>query len=179
MDGIVQTLERETGSQLPGCAAAGIENIIDVSQADTRQRRPARPGARRALAVLLALVGCALAVGVAREFRPAAARVVPTNLGLAARVEGTQIVLSWNQRAASIRSAGMAVLSIQDGAQREDVPLDVTILRTRRVAYSPLSRDVTFLLTVDNPENENPVVESVRILIRSAETAAAPGVVKN
>jgi len=85
-------------------------------------------------------------------------------LGLTARFEGGQLLLSWNWQAEPIKTADRAILSITDGGRREDVELDPVVLRTKKLAYSPATNDVSFRLQVANSKHHATTSECVRVL---------------
>jgi len=93
-------------------------------------------------------------------------------LGFKARYEAGQLVLSWDLGAEAIKTADRAVLSITDGDRREDVELDLRVLRTKRLTYSAVSNDVSFQLRVDHANGR--VSESVRVLTPGAAHQSAP-----
>jgi hypothetical protein len=85
-------------------------------------------------------------------------------LGLMARAEQGELIVSWNPGAEAIRTAKRAKLMITDGGQRDEVELDGELLRTRFVAYSPLSRSVAFQLTVENATQGAALTDSVWVV---------------
>lgn len=93
-----------------------------------------------------------------------------STLGLAATIENGSVLLTWNPNARPIPTATTAVLSITDAGRSEAVELNLTALRSARLAYRPIGRDVTFRLTVPD-ERGRTVAESVRIIMRGAGQA--------
>ncbi len=91
-------------------------------------------------------------------------------LGLTATIENGSVLLTWNPYARPIPTATTAVLSITDAGRSEAVELNVAALRSARLAYRPIGRDVTFLLSVPD-ERGRTVTESVRIIMRGAGQA--------
>jgi TonB family protein len=85
---------------------------------------------------------------------------------LALRVDrnGTDIVLTWNRDSDAIRRASKAVLQIADGAQHENVDMDLTQLRNGSIVYSPVTSDVVFKMEVSGAGQSKTVSESVRVL---------------
>ena len=85
---------------------------------------------------------------------------------LALRVEhsGAELMLTWNRESSAIKSATHAVLSISDGAQHENVDMDLALLRSGSIEYSPSSSDVVFRMEVTGADQTKPASESVRIL---------------
>ncbi len=86
--------------------------------------------------------------------------------GLALRIERNagDILLTWNRDADAIRRATRAVLSISDGAQQENVEMDLSQLRTGSIVYSPVTSDVVFRMQVTGNGQAEPVSETVRVL---------------
>ena len=58
------------------------------------------------------------------------------------------IVLTWNRDSDAIKAASRAVLSISDGAQHENVEMDLAQLRNGSIVYSPVTSDVVFRMEV-------------------------------
>jgi protein TonB len=75
-----------------------------------------------------------------------------------------EILLTWNRDSDAIRNASKAVLSITDGAQHEDVQLDLNQLRTGSIVYPPVSGDVTFTMEVQSTNGGKTKSESLRVL---------------
>jgi periplasmic protein TonB len=74
------------------------------------------------------------------------------------------IVLTWNRDSAAIQHATRAVLSIADGAQHENVEMDLAQLRNGSIVYSPVSGDVVFRMEVTGVDQAKTTSESVRVL---------------
>ena len=85
---------------------------------------------------------------------------------LALRVEhsGGELMLTWNRESSVIKSATHAVLSISDGAQHENVDMDLALLRGGSIEYSPSGSDVVFRMEVTGADQTKTTSESVRIL---------------
>ncbi|MGD0199369.1 MAG: TonB family protein [Bryobacteraceae bacterium] len=104
-------------------------------------------------------------------------------LGLKVERNAGQLQLSWNGSAKLIATATRATLSITDGDHREDVDLDLALLRKGSIIYSPISTDVNFRLEVTDLKSRKSVSESVRVLagrpspgvVAAAPSAAKPG----
>jgi hypothetical protein len=128
------------------------------------------------LAALMGTLGDALKPQPARETpggaQAGAASASP--LGLTARFEGGQLLLSWNWHAEPIKTADRAILSITDGGRTEDVELDPAVLRTKKLAYSPLTNDVSFRLQVASSKRHTTTSEHVRVLTRRPNRSAVP-----
>jgi protein TonB len=85
------------------------------------------------------------------------------SIQLKAQPSNGQLLVSWNQNAAVIKTAQSAVLSISDGAKAEDVPLDLTQLHAGSIMYSPLSGEVGFRLEVRGSGDGKSLSEFVRV----------------
>jgi protein TonB len=85
---------------------------------------------------------------------------------LALRVEhsGGELMLTWNRESNAIKNATHAVLSISDGAQHENVDMDLALLRSGSIEYSPSTSDVVFRMEVAGAGQTKTTSESVRIL---------------
>jgi hypothetical protein len=87
-----------------------------------------------------------------------------SRLGLTVRLEADQLILSWDWKAKPVAAAEKAVLSITDGGRREDTELDLSVLRGKKLAYPPLSNDVSLQFTVGSSEQNNLASEWVRVI---------------
>jgi PAS domain S-box-containing protein len=128
------------------------------------------------LAASMGILGDALKPRWAIE-APGGAEAGPRSmsaLGLAVRLEGGQVLLSWNWQAEPIKTADRAILSITDGGRREDVELDPVVLRTKKLAYSPVTNDVSFRLQVADSRRHTTASESVRVLGARPNPLAVP-----
>jgi protein TonB len=97
---------------------------------------------------------------------------VSGSLDLKAELSNGQLLVTWNREAPSIKSAQHAVLSIVDGAQKEDVPLDLTQIRGGSIVYSPDPKgtgDVSFRLEVTDANSGRTRSESVHATAPSAQ----------
>jgi TonB family protein len=85
---------------------------------------------------------------------------------LALRVEnsGGELMLTWNRGSSAIKNATHAVLAISDGAQHENVDMDLALLRSGSIEYSPSSSDVVFRMEVTGADQTKTTSESVRVL---------------
>jgi protein TonB len=85
---------------------------------------------------------------------------------LTLRVEhsGGELMLTWNRESSAIKSATRAVLSISDGAQHENVDMDLAQLRNGSIVYSPSSSDIVFRMEVTGSDQTKTTSESVRVL---------------
>ncbi len=123
------------------------------------------------LTKIIAAVAAALLIVVVLFVYPGVLRHKSTTSNqdtssLQLRTERTagEILLTWNRDSDAIRNASKAVLSITDGAQHEDVQLDLSQLRTGSIVYPPVSADVTFKMEVQNANGGKTVSESLRVL---------------
>jgi hypothetical protein len=128
------------------------------------------------VAAIILTLGYALKLRATRDFLdgPNAGARGGSALGFTVRSEGGQLFLSWNWQAEAIKTADRAILSITDGNQREDLELDLVVLRTKRLAYSPVTNDVTFVLQVANFKHNTIASESVRVLAPRAKRLSVP-----
>jgi protein TonB len=85
---------------------------------------------------------------------------------LALRVEhsGGELMLTWNRESSAIKGATRAVLAISDGAQHENVDMDLAQLRNGSIVYSPSSSDIVFRMEVTGSDQTKTTSESVRVL---------------
>jgi protein TonB len=96
---------------------------------------------------------------------------------LALRVEraGAELMLTWNRESSIIKGATHAVLSISDGAQHENVDMDLALLRSGSIEYSPSTSDVVFRMEVTGSDQTKTTSESVRILRTRPSPMEEPG----
>jgi len=75
------------------------------------------------------------------------------------------LLLTWNRDTDAIRNATKATLLITDGAQTENVDMDLSQLRNNgSIVYSPSSSDVSFKMEVIGRDQTKTTSESVRML---------------
>jgi TonB family protein len=142
-----------------------------------------------ALASVVLCVGFILSSGMLNRGPKTPAGAVQDNSPLALRVDrnGADIVLTWNRDSEAIRKASRAVLEISDGAQHENVAMDLPQLRNGSIVYTPVTGDVVFRMEVAGADQSKTLSESVRVLRTrpspldppsteqpAAQTAAAP-----
>src|ERR1035437_6307021 len=96
---------------------------------------------------------------------------------LALRVEhsGGELMLTWNRESSAIKSATRAALSISDGAQHENVDMDLAQLRNGSIVYSPSSSDIVFRMEVTGSDQTKTTSESVRVLRTRPSPMPEPG----
>jgi protein TonB len=96
---------------------------------------------------------------------------------LALRVEhsGGELMLTWNRESNAIKTATRAVLEITDGAQHENVDMDLALLRSGSIEYSPSTSDVVFRMEVTGADQTKTTSESVRILRTRPSPMPEPG----
>jgi protein TonB len=75
-----------------------------------------------------------------------------------------ELLITWNRDADAIKNASKAVLSISDGAQHENVEMDLAQLRNGSIVYAPSSKDTSFKMEVVDKSNVKTASESVRVL---------------
>ncbi len=84
-------------------------------------------------------------------------------------------MLTWNRESNAIKNATRAVLAISDGAQHENVDMDLALLRSGSIEYSPSSSDVVFRMEVTGADQTKTTSESVRILRTRPSPMPEPG----
>ena len=96
---------------------------------------------------------------------------------LALRVENSagELMLTWNRGSSAIKNATRAVLAISDGAQHENVDMDLALLRSGSIEYSPSSSDVVFQMEVIGTGQTKTTSESVRVLRTRPSPMPEPG----
>jgi len=96
---------------------------------------------------------------------------------LALRVEhsGADLMLTWNRESSAIKSATRAVIEISDGAQHENIDMDLALLRSGSIEYSPSGSDVVFRMEVTGADQTKTTSESVRILRTRPSPMPEPG----
>ena len=85
-------------------------------------------------------------------------------LSLSVEPNAGQLVLRWNRNAPAVQTASRALLTINDGDNREDVEIDLVQLRNGNIVYSPITNDVSFRLEVTDVKGGKSVSESMRYL---------------
>ena len=132
-------------------------------------------------AALLIIVVLFVYPGVLRHKTTTTSSQDSSSLQLRTERTAGEILLTWNRDSDAIRNASKAVLSITDGAQHEDVQLDLNQLRTGSIVYPPVSGDVTFKMEVQSTNGGKTVSESLRVLgnsrpspLDSGQQPAAP-----
>ena len=156
----------------PPVAAASPETVHEP-EPEPVETVPAARGSKIVMisvgAALIVLIAVALFVypGFLRHSARLASAPPQDTSPLALRVErsGSELVLTWNRDSAAIRNASHAVLSITDGAQHENVEMDLAQLRgAGSISYSPATGDVVFKMEVTGPDQARTTSESVRVL---------------
>lgn len=84
-------------------------------------------------------------------------------LGLRVEAQGDRLLVNWDRRSATVRSAVDGVLRIEDGGQSRALHLDASQVAAGAVLYKPASDDVTFRLEVRGEQGAT-VMESMRVL---------------
>ena len=75
-----------------------------------------------------------------------------------------ELMLTWNPDSDAIRNASKAVLAISDGDQHQNVDMDLTLLASGKVMYSPSGTDISFKMEVLDKAQKKTTSESVRML---------------
>jgi len=99
-----------------------------------------------------------------RTSRPAAPQQDSSQLALRVEHSGGELMLTWNRESNAIKGATRAVLAITDGAQHENVDMDLALLHSGSIEYSPSTSDVVFRMEVTGADQTKTTSESVRIL---------------
>lgn len=129
---------------------------------------PAKPSIFANKWIWIGLIVVLLGGGAAYKFLftgNAAQQTAQTD-ALSLRVERNagQLLLTWNRNASAIQTASRATLTINDGDHREDADLDLGLLRSGNVVYTPMTNDVSFRLEVTDVKGGKSVSESMRVL---------------
>jgi protein TonB len=75
-----------------------------------------------------------------------------------------ELMLTWNPDSDAIRNASKAVLAISDGDQHQNVDMDLALLASGKVMYSPSGTDISFKMEVLDKAQKKTTSESVRML---------------
>jgi periplasmic protein TonB len=95
---------------------------------------------------------------------PQAAVVSPRlSIDLRAERQNGDLKLTWNREIAVIANATSALLSIEDGASRRNIPLQAAQVRSGSILYTPITDQVQMALTVSAPTED--ITESVLVLL--------------
>ena len=92
-------------------------------------------------------------------------------------------MLTWSPDAEIIKNASKAVLSISDGEQKENVPMDLAEMAKGKIMYSPSSKDIRFEMAVTdksgktNTESQRIVLPPSPLQEPSSATAKSPAAV--
>ena len=106
---------------------------------------------------------------------PVAAQQDSSPLALRVEHSGADLMLTWNRESAAIKTATHAVLAITDGTQHENVDMDLALLRSGSIEYSPSGSDVVFRMEVTGADQMKTTSESVRILRTRPSPMPEPG----
>ena len=158
-------------------AAAAPAAAVEVKPAEIQVERRSRKLAYLLAAALLLILS---AVGAFLYFNPVGRRsqegAAADSAALALRAERNagQLVLTWNREASQVKTAQRASLLIQDGDRKDDVELDLGILRSGSLGYTPVSNDVSFRLAVTDKQGKT-ISESFRVIAGRPSPAAPLG----
>ncbi|HWR53881.1 MAG TPA: TonB family protein, partial [Bryobacteraceae bacterium] len=129
---------------------------------------PANPGIFANKWIWIGLIVVLLCGGAAYKFlfsgKPAQESAQADALSLRVERNAGQLLLTWNRNASAIQTASRATLTINDGDHREDADLDLGLLRSGNVVYTPMTNDVSFRLEVTDVKGGKSVSESMRVL---------------
>jgi protein TonB len=95
---------------------------------------------------------------------PAAAHQDSSPLQLRVERAAGELMLTWNPDSDAIRNASKAVLAITDGDQHQNVDMDLALLASGKVMYSPSGTDISFKMEVLDKAQKKTTSESVRML---------------
>ncbi len=161
---------------------ASDAEIVPPSNADTATGKNAifsaeapQPAARGGKGLKLLLAATAsIALFVALFVYPGFLRnngkVVPpvrqdtSQLQLRVERANGELLLTWNPDSEAIRNASKASLAITDGDQHQNVDMDLALLASGRVMYSPSGTDISFKMEVLDKAQNKTTSESVRML---------------
>ena len=132
---------------------------------------PATGGGKAVKLLLAAVASIALFVGLFvypgwlhNNSKPTApARGDDNQLQLKVERANGELLLTWNPDAEVIKSASKAVLSINDGDQKENVDMDLAQLAQGKIVYSPTGSDIRFEMKVTDKAGKT-TSEPVRML---------------
>jgi hypothetical protein len=150
----MSTCELENSDLSAAPASEEAEAGIESSPATARVPRSRRHYRWLWLAVLPVAACLVLAVGVfyrGGEVAAAPMRIEPLSFGFQADSREDYLLLTWSPASKVVRGATSAKLSIQDGPESEDVPLDMSTMRRGGIRYYPVFQDVSFRLTLADP----------------------------
>jgi len=171
------TPENNAPNVLPGWPTPDVEApLLGGPPAVRRDAKMARL-AVAAAAVFVIIVVLFIYPGILQRGRRPLVPVPQDSSPLALRVEhsGGELMLTWNRESGVIKSATHAVLSISDGAQHENVDMDLGLLRSGSIEYSPSGSDVVFRMEVTGADQTKTTSESVRILRTRPSPMPGPG----
>ena len=95
---------------------------------------------------------------------PVAARPVTDQLQLRVERANGELMLTWSPDAEIIKNASKAVLSVSDGEQKENVPMDLAEMAKGKIMYSPSSKDIRFEMAVTDKSGKT-TTETQRIVL--------------
>jgi TonB family protein len=120
-----------------------------------------------AAASVVLFVGLFVYPGVLRTSSPkptVAAHQDSSPLQLRVERAAGELMLTWNPDSDAIRNASKAVLAITDGDQHQNVDMDLALLASGKVMYSPSGTDISFKMEVLDKAQKKTTSESVRML---------------
>jgi len=148
---------------MPICEPESTEEDLSLSHEEREGAMDAPPVAAPArhrnrryawLAAALLAIACAFAwLAAASLVHNGSAAVAPTRIEplsfeFQAAPRQDHLLLTWNSAAEPVRDATGATLSIHDGPESEDVPVDLDTLRRGGVDYYPIFEEVSFRFTL-------------------------------
>jgi protein TonB len=179
----------EPAAAAPAREETTLSDAMPSAPAPDAETPPAAgpPGVSRSVKVarLAALAAAQLVVTVALFVYPGflhhitrstiSSRQDSSPLALRVEPSGGELMLTWNRDSSAIKNATRAVLSISDGAQHENVDMDLALLRSGSIEYSPSTSDVVFRMEVTGADQTKTASESVRILRTRPSPMPEPG----
>lgn len=150
----------------PEAASVPTEAVATPAPAPVEDAASAPPASSRRW-LWLPLLAAALGAGAYFGYRlNGPLLLVPQppggSLSLSVERHAGQLSLGWNRSAPVIARAQRATLSITDGAQEQNLVLDLGQLRTGSLVYTPSTGDVVFRLEVADLRGGKTVTESIR-----------------
>lgn len=178
-----ELVEKSAGQQHPdnGKGRTALQIVRRQQQDSTPSAAPRGVGLSLLRWVLITMAAAGLLAAALFEYRVAnlltsRARVEsrPSSaLGLRTERNHSELLLSWDPAASAMATAARGHLSIADGQAAKELDLEAGELRRGRIAYAPVTDDVTFRLEVFDAGSGKSVVESLRVLSGAPPVLAA------
>jgi hypothetical protein len=160
--------------QLPGTE---IQPGLQEDRVPGRKNRPVLLLSSLAVLIIAAAVTFAVAYFRDRQMTAADATAsvqgIPARtvrLGMRARQQGRDLLLSWDEKSQAVQSATDGLLQIDDGAQHREIALDRSGIQGCSMLYTPTSDDVVFRLEIRGKEGVRGA-ESLEVVGTGTHTA--------